>query len=382
LLILGFLSVAFPADEPAKNGWTSKELPRQIIPHSTTLSPDGRFLAEVITDQTWKKPPARYMGMPLPPDAVVLRDSAGKALLTIRGTPIAQLRTTRTAFSSDGGLLAIGGIDGTVHLIDVKTRKLVRRFSACRNPLEAVAFSGNKLIVLDGTATLTAWEPRSGKKVAALAFGNLARDENPRALLVAGEKRIFAIKGKDLRSTGADLAKWEKQVVLSARAVALLESKDHKTLAVGIDSGKGFLKGNARVDPKNPLVIGKPLFDWDYSLTIRDADTLEETRALKLDNKGMSLTVLFVPGRSDRVVTGKDDSFTVYDVKTGKAVESFTHPAPRKGGVFSYQLAPAPGDKLKTYCWELVMGYGTPPAFSPRLWTPPRDQTSPGETKK
>src|SRR5262249_51235902 len=149
-----------------------------------------------------------------------------------------------------------------------------------------------------------------------------------------------------------------------------------------IDTGKGFMKDNARVDPKNPLGVGKPLYDWDYSLSIRDADTLEETKAIKLDNKGMMLPVSFVPGRSDRVVTGKGGVFTIHDVKTGKAVETFTHPAPRKDGSFSYQLAEMPGGKLKTYGWEMVLGYGPPPTFAPRLWTPPREQASPAEKKE
>jgi hypothetical protein len=75
LLLVGSLTVALPADEPAKSGWTSKELPKQTIPALTALSTDGRFLAEVIVDRTFKMLQPKFMGMPLPPDAVVLRDS-------------------------------------------------------------------------------------------------------------------------------------------------------------------------------------------------------------------------------------------------------------------------------------------------------------------
>jgi hypothetical protein len=233
-----------------------------------------------------------------------------------------------------------------------------------------VAFTGDTLLVLDGADRLTAWQPRTGRKQASLAFDKPAPEAKPRYFPVADDRHVFAARGKDLRQTTGKLARWEKQTVLPGRIVALLETEGLHFLAVALDSGKGF-------------VPGRP-YDVSYGLSIRNADTLEETKAIKFDAKPLVFQMAFFSGRNDQVVTmGKDGVFTVWDMKTGNSAGSFIHPAPRKDGRFMYPLTVAPGGKLKTYCCERVMGYGAAAVYAARLWAPLQATTiSLGERRK
>jgi hypothetical protein len=370
LLVLGLFGRAFPAaGASGQTGWTSKTLPKQAAPSRIAISRDGKFSAEVIPDMAAKLPPPMY-SMPIRPDAVLLRDFNGKALTIIRSTK-PKMQSSQLAFSANGKTLAIGGIDGVVHIVEMQKRTIVRRFAVCRNPLQALTIVGDdRLLVFDGTDALTAWSLKTRKKLARLAFANPAQEHNPRHFLATDDMNVYAVKGKDLRKTGPDLAKWQTQAVLPGRIVGLLVSANRSTLALGIDTGKGFQPNKVRVDPKNPLG-GKMLIDLDYSLSIREAGTLKETRSFKLDCKSLFFSMTLVPGRSDRIVTEKEGSFMVWDIKSGKKVDGFRHPVPRKDGAFLYSLLPASGGKLKSYCMEYVLGYGPPPVFPVRQWTPP-----------
>jgi WD40 repeat protein len=375
-LLLAAYGLAPPAadarQEGKNSGWTSKTLGKHTQPMRSVVSPDGKYVAEVVTDTSVKLPPPKFMGKVFPPDAVVLRDANDKALVTIRSLN-PKLQTSQVAFSPDSKTLAFAGIDGSTLIVDVPSGKISRKLSLAKNGLWGVAFvgDGSKLAVLDGADTVNTFDVKSGKKLASLAFADAAKEMNPRYFLLADDKHVYAAKGKDLRVTGHDLAKWDAKEVLPGRLVALLRSPDGKTLAVGIDQGKGFNAEKVPVDPKNPKGGFFPGFDVSYSLSVRDAETLKETKSVKLDKGGLWFNLAFVPGRSDQVVTNKDGTFTVLDLKTGKAAGTFTHAPPRNKGTFSYSLTAAAGGRLKTYCSEMVLGYDPIPPLPVMLWTPP-----------
>jgi WD40 repeat protein len=382
LLLLGLLGPLALSQEQTKDAWTSKTLGKQPFSNKTAVSPDGKLSAELVPDKTVKLPPPKFMGKVFPPDAVVLRDASDKVLATVRrANP--KMNSSHLAFSPDGKTLAWAAVDGTVLLIDVKTTKTARQFSAGRVTVHAIAFVGDdKLAVFDYTDTLTTFDAKTGKKLASLAFDKPAKEAMPRHFLVADGKRIFVARGKDLRVTDTALAKWHKQEVLPGRLVGLLLSPDGKTLAAGVDTGKGMNFEKPKDKPKILKEGEFPmLIDLDYSLSFRDADSLKENKSVKLDCKELWFSMAFVPGRSDQVVTGKGGAFTVYDVKTGKTAGAFTHAPPRKKGAFVYSVTAAPGGKLKTFCSEMVMGYDPPAPLPVLLWTPPADAKSSKDDK-
>jgi len=366
-----------PKSEPTKSGWTSTTLAKQAVPRAIAVTRDGKLSAEVVPDTQAKRPKTAFNTVYIPPDAIVIHDAADRALVSIRGrTP--EMMSSQIAFSPDGNMLAIGSIEGNVHLVDVPKLKVVRQFVACKNPLLGLAFAGDeKLAVFDGTDTLSAWDPKTGKKLASLAFDGPAPDKSnsPRQFVVADDKSIFVAKGKDLRRAGFDLPGWDKREVLTERVVALIETPDGKSLILGTDAGKGMIVQDPKIDPKKAFENFKVVTDSDYSISVRDADSLKEVKSFKLGTKTLYFAMNLVPRRNDQVIVEKEGAFEIWDVTSGKSSDSFTHPAPRNTGTFLYSLRPAAGGKLKSYCMEMALGYGPPPIFPARLWTPPVEET-------
>ncbi|MCI0462018.1 MAG: WD40 repeat domain-containing protein [Gemmataceae bacterium] len=128
--------------------------------------------------------------------------SAGKKLRDLPGLPMPPPKTPpepsavlSLAFSPDGNLLAAGGSDGVVRLINPGDGKLVRELKGHTSAVAGLAFHpGGKLLASAGKdRTVRLWDPTSGAMVKALE-GHTA--------WVQGV--AFCAQGTRLASVGAD----------------------------------------------------------------------------------------------------------------------------------------------------------------------------------
>jgi WD40 repeat protein len=87
--------------------------------------------------------------------------ASGQAL----GFLSAEVWVTALAFRPDGGLLAAGHEDGSVHLWDVPGQCLVRVWRAHHHPVSALAFSreGDRLASASEDRTICLWDPEDGQ---------------------------------------------------------------------------------------------------------------------------------------------------------------------------------------------------------------------------
>jgi WD40 repeat protein len=312
-----------------------------------------------------KAAPADLYGDPLPPGAVARL-----------GTVRFRYAATSVAYSPDGKILAAGGADNRIRLLDAATGKEIRRlaghqartFSPPRNPkspLDLLVGSVGK-----GNVTSLAFSP-DGKTLASggwddmvrlweVATGKQLRKLDAHQAMVA--RVAFSPDGKVLASrggldgvlrlwdpaTGAELHKVEGLSRVNPwrfyREAALAFSGDSKTVAASsrkaivlYDTATG--KETRRLEgyrdcmylvysPDGKLLASGGLDDVKkekYSLRLWDAATGKELRRCELPKNEPPTCFAFSP-QADKLVAAVAETDTfVFDVQSGKVLQRLPH---------------------------------------------------------
>jgi DNA-binding beta-propeller fold protein YncE len=175
------------------------------------------------------------------------------------------------AFTPHWNVLAVGGSDNTVRLVDPLNGRLLTHTLLHDNPVRAMAFSpdGRHLAVSDG-ASVRIWDPSADKLVGALSTGDAGKDyrgiPTPLHSVAFSPDGTFCAAGGDRRtfiweaSTGR-LHGWVEAPAGFNRFNTVAFSPDSTILATG-DSRKTV----SLWDPRTGAQIGHPIINGAASL--------------------------------------------------------------------------------------------------------------------
>jgi WD40 repeat protein len=303
-------------------------------------------------------------GDPLPPGAVARL-----------GTVRFRFDATSVAYSADGKLLALGGADNQIRLIDPASGKEVRRlaghqprtYQPARDPKNAVdllvgnvgkgnvttvAFSPNGKLLASGgwDETVRVWNVETGKE----KF-RLEGHENGMvaAVAISEDGKYLASRGGldgtvilwDLQS-GQQLNKFEKLSKVNPwrlnRSAGLAFSPDGKTLAVAdakvirfFDTGKG--KESATWDAHaigleiaysadGKLLATSGIDGKDkHSIRIWSVADAKELRRCPLPKDEPPISLAFSPKGDQLAAVVEEDDAHIFDVETGKPLHRLKH---------------------------------------------------------
>jgi RNA polymerase sigma factor (sigma-70 family) len=233
----------------------------------------------------------------------------GKAVRQLPGQ--AELRKawlggqTAVALSADGGTVAFGLADGTIHLLAIETGEEKPECRGHQGPIQEAALSGDGrvLVTRSGDQTLRVWQTASGKEICRMPLAAkqpsqyvpaelaLSRDGRTLAWIDNDPGRVIhvcdAASGAERHQLGEHAGDY-RQVVFSA---------DGQTLLAASDGGPG----QAGIAQLWDLKTGKVLHTWKHG-------------------KGQSWlpTAAFAPDGKTVVVTMGGDGMYRFDLATGK----------------------------------------------------------------
>lgn len=184
-LVAGFLLLGIAPAVAAQPGGRVQEKPRPAV-RAVAFSPDGKLLA------------AASATLPQGPGAVSMWELAS---IKQRWTRRHDRGYSSLAFAPDGRMLAIGGSDSNVKLLDVATGQVIKSLSGNGNAARGVAFSpnGRTLAVSSNDSLIRLWDISSG------TIAKTLKGHTGRVYCVA-----FSPDGNTLASAGVDAARlWD-----------------------------------------------------------------------------------------------------------------------------------------------------------------------------
>ena len=311
------------------------------------------------------KPEAKDLhGDPLPPGTVARL-----------GTVRFRYDATSVAYSSDSKLLAVGGADNQIRLIDAASGREVRRLAGhqprtyhpARDPKSPVDLlvgsvgKGNVTTIAispDGKAvasggwdeTIRLWNAETGKETARLEghqSGMIA------AVTISPDGKHLASRGGldgvvilwDL-ATGKPLHKFEKLSKVNPwrlnRSAGLTFSPDGKTLAVpdakairfyDVGTGKESATWDAHLiglevaySADGKLLASSGIDGKDkHSIRIWDVSTAKELRRCALPKDEPPISLAFSPDQKQLAAVVEEDDAHIFDVETGKPRHRLKH---------------------------------------------------------
>ena len=165
---------------------------------------------------------------------------------------------TALALSPEGSVLASGGKDGRIHLLDVATRTNMTILRGAESTVTALAFVPDGTILFSGeeNGTIRAWDAHSGE---ALDIGNsFSRASIPiTALAFSSSTRFLAIGDAIGEILLLDIDTNNETSIStkhSRKITALIFSEDDTTLVSGSEDGT-ILLWNMDTDPAPPQVL-------------------------------------------------------------------------------------------------------------------------------
>jgi RNA polymerase sigma factor (sigma-70 family) len=403
-LALGLLAVAAGAGvysavvrgRPAGPGPATGELPQAAGP----IAPVREEGTDVLADPLPAKAVARLgtvrfrqedwtWDLGVSPDGKTLGAVAGSTLALwdrTTGRPVRRVTFERNvhslAFAPDGKVVAVGGEDCIVRLVDLSSGKEIRRLVGHRtgedrfdSSVGAAFLSGNTILTWGSDRTIREWDIRSGKELRKLAAGNdyhRAHSPDGKVLAVAvkespGKLRLWDVK------TDREIHTLDHP----ADTGAAVFSPDGKTLAVawGGEADKpgritlwnvGAGKEIGRLEGHKSWVFalafapdGKTLASGGYDRTLRlwDPVTGKEQRRAEGFRTSVSRLVFSQDGRT-LFVGGPENRVRPWDVASWKEHPTFDGP---EWGIFSLVYSPngqfvaAPSSRT-IWMWDATNG--------------------------
>ncbi|MGE3805322.1 MAG: hypothetical protein AB7K24_11675 [Gemmataceae bacterium] len=358
--------------------WKAEDLVKKSLPLPHVDSPDGRYRVTFKFDAD-RNPHDNLM---------VLVDEKGQQLYSFRGSDQriigGEASCTTVAFHTPkdqekNGSPLMAFIIGTnvqkrhdihVCILDIAKKKVTHTFKAASQIVEPLATpvrvgvihgmvfapDGKTLFMLqDGK--VGAWDPATGKKKnfalppnkADLGF--VVRIQSLEThLLVACQNGVGLIRFDNLKE-------WQAETVMPTTLI-IVPSPDRKTLAAHIDEAHNQFKA-----------------DGNRSVVLLDSASLKKIATIELGNNSL-LDFMFVPGRSDRILTYIYDGngvVNVWDATTGKKAGQFTYPKPKvKSYYTTFEIMPTKDGKIATFWAERRFQSGPVTILHGKLWTPPK----------
>jgi WD40 repeat protein len=228
---------------------------------------------------------------------------------------------SQAAVSPDGKQIATGAADGSVHILDLATGKLLKTLKGHTSRVRLVKFfpDRNILVTVSDGGEIRLWDTATGKELSSLKLPiKLSRAAvSPDGKVLAGSVDTDVVRLWDVASGK------EKVSLIGDPAVqALAFSPDGKVLATGTPpgtvrlwdaaTGKAFVRLEpARTDRHDPGGLrGNPLLAWGV---------------------GTDQSIAFSPdGKSLACATG-ETIISVWDIESGKEVQSIPNPGGNVG---------------------------------------------------
>jgi len=259
------------------------------------------------TYRLWKTIPAHCTGpMAWSPDARLLlipkkysvidvvEVASGKTIHTLRG--VSKKGLNCAAFRPDGAVLAVGGFDSVIQIIDAKTWKQVRTLSVEDDPVSQLVWSPNgKLLASEQSYHYRFWNPSSGKEI--LRFGSF-RDSYYQAM--------WNQDGTEFITAGPHLEVWNPK-------------NGTRLLRIG---HKGHYLRMAIL----PELQRYATSQTNGSITFWEIDGGKQVKQLTLPQIGRGRIVAFAAIQKGRyLLATADETIRFIDTETGKIVGTLEH---------------------------------------------------------
>lgn len=302
----------------------------------------------------------RHFELPVPV-LPLLKDFAGQDVLPAWSVELDGLPHS-SSLSPDGKLIALGPVDGAVKLISTDDGKALADLSI--NGLNlSVRFrkSDGRLMVVDPSGVLTIWNVGTGKEISRATSGAYAFREG--VLSDDGVTFAYLDKGLTAVDTGSGHVRWEVPMRIRSSGMLAL-SPDAARIAANDGFGKALrlFDGSSGTEVavlEGTSDVSRPAgFSPDGTLVVASS---ESSKLLLWDGRsGKLLRQFFNPvgifacwgftADSKRIICSTDiGRFGLYDVETGVAEQGFAN-LPRPTGLSMIyhrdMLASADGTKL------------------------------------
>jgi len=350
-----------------------------------------------------EKPAAATATAPVPrADNMFTTEFIDAGTVKPSGVAVSQL-----AISSDGKLVATGSADGSIHLLDPFTGKVLKSFKGHRARIRLVKFfpDRNILVTVSDDGEVKLWDTATGKEVSSLdlPIKPVHAALSPNAKVLAGAAEGQPVRIWDV-TTGKELTVFKGDPAIQALAF----SPDGKLVATGTPPGTVRLwepaDGRAilRLEPAradrnsagalNPLPWGtghdqSVAFSPDGKLlacgtgeaVIRlwDVSSAREVRAVS-DPGGQVGIVAFSPDGKHLLSAAEDNAVRVWDVSTGKTILRLNA---ADGSISGVTFSPD-GKRILTISdgavklWDAATGKQSPPKIEPK--PEPQGKLDPG----
>ncbi|KAH8818586.1 WD40-repeat-containing domain protein [Flagelloscypha sp. PMI_526] len=239
-------------------------------------------------------------------------------------------------FSPDGGRIASGSDDETVHIWDSESGRKLRQLKGHTGPIRSVAFSPNAMRIISGSddKTIRVWNYESGTEIRKLhGHTDLIRTISfaPNGLHIASGSDDETIRvwesesGNELRQLNGH-AGYILSLAFSPHGVRIVSGSGDKTIRIwDFESGKELLKLSGHTDWVNSVAFspdGMRVVSGSDDETIRTWDAWSGKELQQLNkHEGYVLSVAFSHNGMLIVSGSLDKTIRVWDSDSGMELQ-------------------------------------------------------------